>query len=154
MRRCEVAGCGREHKARGYCNTHWMRWRKHGDPLAGVPVRSGEDAHSRAAAVARMTRAGMSAAEIAVRLGCTERTVQRYRSVEGVAKPAPQRIGAETRARALDMLRDGCSYREVARTLGCSRNTVRKWWPGFAWSREQVAAHAAVMRRARRAGAA
>lgn len=41
MRRCEVAGCGREHKARGYCNTHWMRWRKHGDPLDDALIDGG-----------------------------------------------------------------------------------------------------------------
>lgn len=96
----------------------------------------------------------MSAVEIAVRLGCTERTVQRCRAGSGVAEPPPMPYGPEIRKQALDMLRDGCSYREVARTLGCSRRTVCKWWPGYAWSSAQVAAHAAVMRRARRAGAA
>ncbi|UQE74223.1 sigma-70 region 4 domain-containing protein [Gordonia sp. PP30] len=133
MRRCEVVGCGREHRARGYCGTHWQRWRKHGDPLAGVPVRAGEDVHARAAAVARMTRAGMSSAEIAARLGCTVRTVQRCRAGSGVAEPPPMPYGPEIRKQSLDMLRDGCSYREVAATLGCS--PVRKWWPAMTLAR-------------------
>jgi hypothetical protein len=27
-----VDGCGKTVKARGWCNTHWRRWRRHGDP--------------------------------------------------------------------------------------------------------------------------
>lgn len=37
---CSVSGCDRNRVARGYCGTHWARWRKHGDPRADVPVRS------------------------------------------------------------------------------------------------------------------
>lgn len=32
MKLCTVEGCSREHKARGYCPTHYIRFRKHGDP--------------------------------------------------------------------------------------------------------------------------
>src|SRR5574337_1187427 len=32
MRLCEVTGCGREHRARGYCQAHWKRWKRYGDP--------------------------------------------------------------------------------------------------------------------------
>jgi hypothetical protein len=38
LRRCEIAGCGRRHFARGYCRAHHERWRRHGDPQADVPV--------------------------------------------------------------------------------------------------------------------
>lgn len=37
-RTCSVDGCERREKARGYCSTHYSRWRKHGDPLAGTQV--------------------------------------------------------------------------------------------------------------------
>ena len=31
---CTVEGCGKYGRiARGYCMTHYARWRKHGDPL-------------------------------------------------------------------------------------------------------------------------
>lgn len=32
---CSVEGCCNISQARGYCKTHWSRWRKHGDPLKG-----------------------------------------------------------------------------------------------------------------------
>lgn len=35
MRECTVEACNRTHYALGYCNLHWKRWRKHGDPLVG-----------------------------------------------------------------------------------------------------------------------
>ncbi len=38
---CTLAGCGRPHYARGYCRAHHARWRRHGDPLAAVPIGAG-----------------------------------------------------------------------------------------------------------------
>lgn len=32
---CKISECGKQAFARGWCNAHYMRWRKHGDPLAG-----------------------------------------------------------------------------------------------------------------------
>lgn len=32
LRFCTVDGCHRELRARGYCATHWARWRKYGQP--------------------------------------------------------------------------------------------------------------------------
>lgn len=32
---CSIPGCGKPHKARGWCNAHWQRWNSHGSPLAG-----------------------------------------------------------------------------------------------------------------------
>lgn len=29
---CQVEGCGSEHRARGYCNKHYKRWKSYGDP--------------------------------------------------------------------------------------------------------------------------
>ncbi len=32
---CSVEGCGKPHYAKGWCQPHWAKWRKYGDPLAG-----------------------------------------------------------------------------------------------------------------------
>lgn len=32
---CSIEGCGNPHLARGWCERHYRRWRRHGDPLAG-----------------------------------------------------------------------------------------------------------------------
>lgn len=30
---CTIAGCGQPHDAKGFCRSHYKRWRLHGDPL-------------------------------------------------------------------------------------------------------------------------
>lgn len=30
---CKVEGCGGKHRGRGWCNSHYMMWFRHGDPL-------------------------------------------------------------------------------------------------------------------------
>lgn len=34
---CSIDGCGKPAKGRGWCASHWWRWRNHGDPLALKP---------------------------------------------------------------------------------------------------------------------
>lgn len=34
QRACTIDGCERPHRARGYCKSHWLRWRNYGDPTA------------------------------------------------------------------------------------------------------------------------
>lgn len=41
MTTCAVATCGRTSHARGWCSTHYERWRKHGDHLAGASTPKG-----------------------------------------------------------------------------------------------------------------
>lgn len=42
MRKCEVDGCGKKVMAKGWCSSHYKRWYRHGDPLAGgVPRKKG-----------------------------------------------------------------------------------------------------------------
>lgn len=33
---CAIGGCSGKHYAKGWCNKHWNRWRKHGDPNLGA----------------------------------------------------------------------------------------------------------------------
>lgn len=39
MRECTVADCTKQCASLGYCNAHYQRFRRHGDPLKGGPVR-------------------------------------------------------------------------------------------------------------------
>lgn len=32
---CSVEGCDKPHYGKGWCNAHYRRWRRHGDPLGG-----------------------------------------------------------------------------------------------------------------------
>ena len=38
-RTCSIEDCEAPHAARGWCNKHWLRWRRHGDPLGGGVAR-------------------------------------------------------------------------------------------------------------------
>jgi len=42
MTTCSIEGCGKRVRARGWCNAHWIRWKKYGEPLAGNPTLRGE----------------------------------------------------------------------------------------------------------------
>lgn len=37
---CTVPGCGRPLAARGWCLTHYRRWRRDGDPRPATPIRA------------------------------------------------------------------------------------------------------------------
>lgn len=37
IKTCTIPGCSRRLLARGYCDTHYARWRKHGDPHTVLP---------------------------------------------------------------------------------------------------------------------
>jgi hypothetical protein len=36
---CDIAGCAGRMGAHGWCNTHYRRWQRHGDPRADIPIR-------------------------------------------------------------------------------------------------------------------
>lgn len=42
MRLCSIEGCGKPLKARGFCDAHWCRWRKHGSPHITLRPTYGE----------------------------------------------------------------------------------------------------------------
>jgi hypothetical protein len=73
--------------------------------------------------VREMTLAGKSAREIALRIGRTMRSVERYRRSLGLTTPV-RRWTPEEIEIADGLLDDGCTYREVAATVGRSPASV------------------------------
>lgn len=107
------------------------------------------DINRRRQQVRDMTRAGMTAAAIASRLGVTERTVQRDRGIVGVAQRSTSvEVTPAMLTRIEELLDDGCSALEAARTVRCSQTQVLARFPGRGWSRDQIVQHALVVRRA------
>lgn len=54
MRECDFRGCTQKHYGHGYCQRHWNRWRKHGDPSVVLPRRRRYE--SAASRIARQSR--------------------------------------------------------------------------------------------------
>lgn len=98
--------------------------------------------------IAEMTRRGLTAREIAGALGCTQRTVVRYRERAKVYvyAPAPPMSPDEV-AWAQSMIEDGCNYYEIGRTLGRNWSTIAKRWPGHSWTPAQVVEYRSMVRR-------
>lgn len=36
---CSIEGCDKPVRARGWCQAHWLRWYRYGDPVSGGPMR-------------------------------------------------------------------------------------------------------------------
>jgi hypothetical protein len=39
MTDCSIKGCPRPARARGWCTTHYKRWKRHGDPKTNLYAR-------------------------------------------------------------------------------------------------------------------
>ena len=39
---CSIVGCSNPHDAKGFCRTHYRRWRRHGDPMITTKPANGE----------------------------------------------------------------------------------------------------------------
>ena len=103
-------------------------------PTHFVPIeheRFLQNREERRERVAQLTRAGLSASQIAEKLKVNERMVQRDRVALKIGRPAPVPLTPEEQQRALQMLQDGYPYTEVARTLGRHDTTIAKRYPGM-----------------------
>lgn len=71
---CAIEGCPNPYRSHGWCQTHYEKWRQHGDPeWAGRRMTAKEIIEE----VEWLTDAGMSSFYIADALGRTRETVER-----------------------------------------------------------------------------
>lgn len=96
--------------------------------------------------VRELTERGNSAAQIAMMVGCSKRTVTRIRARLGISQPGAVLYSDETRATVYEMLKDGMSYLEVSRTMQIPPKRLWKWFPGMGWDAEQTAAYRHMLR--------
>lgn len=92
--------------------------------------------------IKRLTLAGVGAREIAARIGCTTRTVSRYRHTLGISQPPPPPLTDDEIAAIHRLADDGCSVTEIARTIGRGSNAVRRIRPDAVWTPTQIGQYA------------
>lgn len=100
---CTVEGCSKKarYTTTGYCSAHYNRWRRYGDPTAGLPRHDDGprlpfaplERHAQLGADAPLSDGGpgVTVEDIATRLGVTARSVHRYRA-EGLSLDAADRL--------------------------------------------------------------
>jgi hypothetical protein len=94
VRLCTIPGCGRLHLARGWCRPHYVRWQRHGDPLAAVPIRERARAGGGLSAwsVLRQVRAERGPADAQPCTGCGgPAAVWSYDGTDPDERPLPRR---------------------------------------------------------------
>lgn len=97
---------------------------------------------------------GVPVSAMAQRLGCSERTVARWRRRLGIAPPITRHCWTvDELARAEALIADGASIHEIARTLSITYGSVWYRFRHRGWTPQQAGAWSAELRRLRRAGA-
>ena len=98
---------------------------------------------------------GVPVSAMAQRLGCSERTVARWRRRLGIASPItpPHRWTGDELASAEALIADGASLHEIARTLNIPYGSVQPRFRYRGWTPQQAGAWSAELHRLRRAGA-
>ena len=96
--------------------------------------------------IVEWTRAGLTAPQIADRLGISDRTVVRVRRARGISQRTARYTDAEV-AQIVALLERGASYREVARTTGHAPDHIARRWPGYGWRPDDCGRIAGLWRR-------
>lgn len=78
----------------------------------------------RCVVVTELVDQGLSDAEIAAKLGCTERSVQRYKDLTGLIRRPSRPLTADEMIRIGELYDDGCPLTDIAETIGRKRETV------------------------------
>lgn len=92
-----------------------------------------------------LVKDGLTATQIALRLGERRATISAIIGKLGLAKPARRFTDIEIDM-MFEMLEDGASYREVARTLNTRTATVMSKFPGYGWTPQQSGEFGMMMR--------
>jgi hypothetical protein len=86
----------------------------------------------------RMSRNGLKVREIALKLGVSERTVERYRKAAGICHPYHQLSNEEVMG-IKAMIDDGFSYSEISRTTGVDWQAIKRRFPDKGYTKSQAA---------------
>ena len=87
--------------------------------------------------VEQLTRAGLSAPEIARLTGYSTRLVDRARKARGLCKPRPPEPSPEQLERALTLLREGSGYQAAAEATGIGRFLLTQRFPGMGCPKDE-----------------
>jgi len=83
--------------------------------------------------IRRLSLENRSITDIATVVGCTNKTVWRYRRKLKLVTPNRDRWTTQMYLRAFHLLEDECPFREVARTLHVSVEQVKNRFPGMGY---------------------
>ncbi|MDN5856260.1 MAG: hypothetical protein L0K86_26135 [Actinomycetia bacterium] len=134
-RGCTVAGCTREHLARGLCRAHYLRWQRTGDPDATVPVAGRGGTGSRRT-VLRRVRAERGPATRRACAACgapawcwtapadVHEPAQFVPSCRSCLRSTAARGGVVDSERAARLYRAGVTARGIAAVLGVGPGAV------------------------------
>jgi DNA-binding CsgD family transcriptional regulator len=125
MKVCSIDGCDEVAvRRRGWCEKHYRRWLKYGDPLGG---RSRAEFVADHDEIVRLYTEGLPVAEIARVLGCSVATVCNARRAQGVPyRRRPVLLPDEQQQEIVRLYLSGLSQEQVADEVGTSPSSVKR----------------------------
>lgn len=113
----------------------------------GLNTAGGAERKADRDTVKALVEQGLKSREIAQRLGIHEHSVSRIRAELGIAHEYRGKPMTPERLHTIEqMIEDGWSHEEIHRTEGADVTTLRKYFPGTAWTRDQISEHTRALR--------